>query len=161
MHLITQPVHVLPCSNSAMKGNNGTKRIPWYCWPNHHGSSPVFHCWNQTFQIAVLLGCSPNVNSSWCREQHEGQLIWQYHRITHFQLSDVQVLWSWHHLCIWALLFSNQRFRSCSPTVAVGFVKLTLDSFCGSRVFKMNIQFYTVVCAAVLWFFQTTLLNAQ
>jgi hypothetical protein len=27
MHLITQPVNVLPCSNSAMKGNNGTNRI--------------------------------------------------------------------------------------------------------------------------------------
>jgi hypothetical protein len=27
MHLITQPVHILPCSNSAMKGNNGTSRI--------------------------------------------------------------------------------------------------------------------------------------
>jgi hypothetical protein len=27
MHLITQPVHVLPCSNSAMKGNNGTNRM--------------------------------------------------------------------------------------------------------------------------------------
>jgi hypothetical protein len=24
MHLIAQPVHVLPCSNSAMKSNNGT-----------------------------------------------------------------------------------------------------------------------------------------
>jgi hypothetical protein len=27
MHLITQPVHVLPCSNSIMKGNNGTNKI--------------------------------------------------------------------------------------------------------------------------------------
>jgi hypothetical protein len=29
MHLITQPVHVLPCSNKAMKGNNGTKSIQY------------------------------------------------------------------------------------------------------------------------------------
>jgi hypothetical protein len=30
MHLITQPVHVLPCSNSAMKDNNGTNRILYH-----------------------------------------------------------------------------------------------------------------------------------
>jgi hypothetical protein len=30
MHLITQPVHVLPCSNSAMKGNNGINRILYH-----------------------------------------------------------------------------------------------------------------------------------
>jgi hypothetical protein len=28
MHLITQPAHVLPCSNSTMKGNIGANRIP-------------------------------------------------------------------------------------------------------------------------------------
>jgi hypothetical protein len=27
MHLITHPVHVCPCSNSAMKGNNGNDKI--------------------------------------------------------------------------------------------------------------------------------------
>jgi hypothetical protein len=30
MHLITQPVHASPCSNSAMKGNNGTNRILYH-----------------------------------------------------------------------------------------------------------------------------------
>jgi hypothetical protein len=30
MYLITQPVHVIPCSNSAMKGNNGTNRILYH-----------------------------------------------------------------------------------------------------------------------------------
>jgi hypothetical protein len=80
MHLITQPVHILPCSNLAMKGNNGTNRIPQYCCPNHHRTSPpMFHCWNQAFQIVGFLGCSPNVNASWCREQYEGWLIWLYH----------------------------------------------------------------------------------
>jgi hypothetical protein len=28
--------------------------------------------------------------------------------------------------------FSSQRFSSCSPTMDVGFVKLTSDSFCGN-----------------------------
>jgi hypothetical protein len=45
----------------------------------------------------------------------------------------------------------TQRFNTCSPTVDVGFVKLTFDSFCGNSVFKMNIQFFCpVTCAAVL-----------
>jgi hypothetical protein len=41
--------------------------------------SQNFPCWNQAFQILGFLGCSPNVNSSWCREQREGRLIWPYH----------------------------------------------------------------------------------
>jgi hypothetical protein len=36
-----------------------------------------------------------------------------------------------------SITFSNQRFRNFSPTVDVGFVNLTSDSFCGNRVFKM------------------------
>jgi hypothetical protein len=43
MQLITQSVHILPCSNSAMKGNNGTNRIPRYCCTNRHRISSVFH----------------------------------------------------------------------------------------------------------------------
>jgi hypothetical protein len=38
-----------------------------------------------------------------------------------------------------SITFSNQRFSNCSPTVDVGFVKLTSDSFCGSKAFKMSI----------------------
>jgi hypothetical protein len=34
---------------------------------------------NQAFRIVGFLECSPNVNSSWCREQLEGRLIWPYH----------------------------------------------------------------------------------
>jgi hypothetical protein len=42
MYLITQPVHVLPYSNSAMKGKNGTNRILYHdiTTPNHHRTSP-------------------------------------------------------------------------------------------------------------------------
>jgi hypothetical protein len=35
---------------------------------------------------------------------------------------------------------SNQKLSNCSSTIDVGFGKLTLDSFCGDMVFKMNIQ---------------------
>jgi hypothetical protein len=68
-----------PCSNSVVKGSNGPNRIPRYYCPNHHRISPLFHCWSSVFRIVGFLGCSPNVNSSWCREQHEGRLVWQYH----------------------------------------------------------------------------------
>jgi hypothetical protein len=33
-----------------------------------------------------------------------------------------------------SITFSNQRFSHCSPIVDVGFVKVTLDSFCGNGV---------------------------
>jgi hypothetical protein len=66
---------------------------------------PMFHYWNQAFWNVGFLWFSPNANSSWCGVWHEGLLIWPYHHITHFQLADVQVIWSWHHhLSIWALL---------------------------------------------------------
>jgi hypothetical protein len=75
-----------------------------------------------------------------------------------FQLSDVQVLWSWHHLLrIWGL------FSAISPIVDVGFVKLTSGSFCVNRVFKMNIQFCCPVsCVPVFCdFWKTVLLNVR
>jgi hypothetical protein len=58
-----QPVHVFPCSNSAMKGNNGINRSR-YCYPNHLRTFPMFHCWNQAFRIVGFLGCSSNINAS-------------------------------------------------------------------------------------------------
>jgi hypothetical protein len=58
---------------------------------------------------------------------------------------------SFMHLSI---TLSNQRFSNCSPTVNVGFMKLMLDSFCGNRLIKMNIQFCCpVTCAAVVVYF--------
>jgi hypothetical protein len=67
---------------------------------------------------------------------------------------------SFTHLSI---TFSNPRFSNCSLNVEVGFVKLTSDSFCGNKVFKMTIQFRCpVTCAAViLWFLETVLLNVR
>jgi hypothetical protein len=65
---------------------------------------------------------------------------------------------SFTHLCI---IISNQRFSNCSPTVDVGFVKLTSDSFCGNRAFKMNIQFCSHLCCNSSVNFETILLNAQ
>jgi hypothetical protein len=68
------------CSNSAMKGNNGTHRILYHdiAAQTITEPCPVFQYWNQAFRIVGYLGCSPNISSSWCREQREGRLIWTY-----------------------------------------------------------------------------------
>jgi hypothetical protein len=45
MHLITQPAHVLPCSNSAMKGKNGTTEYsPTILLPKPSLNLPQIHC---------------------------------------------------------------------------------------------------------------------
>jgi hypothetical protein len=35
--------------------------------------------WYHTFRIVGFLGSFPKVNTSWCREQREGRVIWPYH----------------------------------------------------------------------------------
>jgi hypothetical protein len=101
----------------------------------------MIHCWNQIFRIAGFLGRSPNVNSSGAG-------------------NSVKVVTpSFTHLNI---TVSNQRFGNCSPTVDVGFVMLTSDSFRGNRIFKMNIQFLMqFTCAAVVVSFFETILNVR
>jgi hypothetical protein len=55
MHLITQPLHVLLCSNSAMKGNNGIKKVLYHdIAAQTITEPPVFHCWNHAFGIVGL-----------------------------------------------------------------------------------------------------------
>jgi hypothetical protein len=56
-----------------------------------------------------------------------------------------------------SITFSNQRFSNCCPTVNVAFVKLTSFSFCGNRVFKMNIQF----CCSRSVIFETIFLSVR
>jgi hypothetical protein len=54
---------------------------------------------------------------------------------------------SFTHLSI---ILCNQRFFNYSPTMDVGFVKFTLDSLCGNRVFKMILSSAVTCVAAVL-----------
>jgi hypothetical protein len=49
------------------------------------------------------------------------------------------------------ITFSIQRFSNCSPTMNVGFVKLTGYSFCGNKVLKMNIQFCCYLCCTMIF----------
>jgi hypothetical protein len=95
MHLITQPVHVPPCSNSAMKGNNGTNRILYHDIAAKITEPPRVSCWNQAFRVVGFLGCSPNVNfpdvgnsvkdNSSDHTTRAFPVVW---------LSDFRVLWS-------------------------------------------------------------------
>jgi hypothetical protein len=154
MHLITQPVHVLLCSNSTMKVNKGTNRIPRYCFPNSHRTSPVFRCWNQAFQIAGFLVYPPNVNSSWCKERREGRLIWPYHP----RVSCCLMSWFYGRdgtpsFTYLSITFCNQGFSNCNPTVDVGFVTLSWNIFCGNKVSNVNVQFFCHLCCRSCDFF--------
>jgi hypothetical protein len=76
MHLITQPVHVLPCGTSAVKGNNGANIILYHdiAAPTITGP-PLASMLELGFPYVGFLMCSPNVNSSCCWEQREGPPI--------------------------------------------------------------------------------------
>jgi hypothetical protein len=54
-YLITQSLHFLPCSNSTMKGNNGTKRTPRYCWPEHPPCFTVETRYSRLYAFFVVL----------------------------------------------------------------------------------------------------------
>jgi hypothetical protein len=115
MHLITQRVHLLPFSNSAMKDNNGTNRTLYHDIAAQTTTEPAaFHCWKQVFWIVGFLGCSPNVNSSWCRDKSERQLVWSYHACVSSCLMSrfygrVTIVYASE------LTFSNQRFAKLQP----------------------------------------------
>lgn len=117
MHLITQPVHIFPCSNLAVKGNSGTNRMPRYYWPDHHSTLPVFHYRNRAFW---RIECAPNVNSSWCRNSvKDDRLIWIYHAFPEYSVLLAPVL----HYCE----FSKQWFSvhgDLSLSVSVNFFPL-------------------------------------
>jgi hypothetical protein len=136
MHLITQPVYLVACSNCPRRVIMGaTEYFPRVSL--------------LAFRIPVFLACSPNVKPPWRREQREGRFFWPYHAFTVVWCPGFMVVTpSFTQLSI---SFSNQRLNNFSPTVDVGFVKLMLDSFCGNIVFKINIQFCCpVTCTAVV-----------
>jgi hypothetical protein len=165
MHLITQPVCILSCSNSAMRSNNGANRMLSHdiAAQTITEPPPCFTVGTIFSGLQTSLGVL-QTKLCWCKEQCEGQLIWPYHvHVSCFWCTGFMVVTpSFTHLSI---TFSNQRFSNCSPTTTldVGFVKFTLDSFCGNRIFEMNIQFCSnVTCAGVIvWFFETIFLNVR
>jgi hypothetical protein len=139
MHLITQPDHVLPCSNSATKGSNGTNR-----------PKP-----SQNFPRVSLLEASiphyrvPLVGNS-VKDDSSDHIMRAFPAVWFPGIMVVTP--SSTHLSI---NITSQRFSTCNPTVDAGFVKLTSDRFCGNRVFKMNIQFCCHLCCKICMTFRT------
>jgi hypothetical protein len=147
MHLITQPVHMSPCSNLAMKGNIGTNRIPRYFCPNHHRTSPMLHCWNQASCFVGFLGVL------------QMYAVLNLGKIMKDNLSDhimhvFSVVW-WllhHHLCIWALLSVIRGLAIVALLWMLDIWSSYWTFFCRNSIFRMNIQF---CCSS--WFFKTIL----
>jgi hypothetical protein len=151
MHLITQLVHIIPCSVSAMNSNNGTNRIPRYCCPNHHKTSPMFHCWNQALWTVGFLGCSPNINSFWCREHHEGCITWSYHTFPDVWCPDFMVVTS---------SFTHPSIIFSDLILAIAALPWMLDVW-SSRwtVFVETGSSRISSAAVVLWLYETILLH--
>jgi hypothetical protein len=84
----------------------------------------ISHCWNGAFRIVGHLGCSRNVKSSWYNSVKDDSSDYTTHAFPVVWCPGIMVVTpSFTHLNITC---SNQRFNNCSPTVDVGFVKLTL-----------------------------------
>ena len=111
--------------------------VPCYCCPNRHRMSLVFHSWNKTFWTADFLGCSPNINTSWRKGHRKERLIWPYDAFPGVWCPGFIVVTPSYL----SFTLSNQRFSKSTPTVDVGFFKLTSDSFCGNSYLKMSFQF--------------------
>jgi hypothetical protein len=141
MHLVTWNVLVVTCSNLTIQNNYRTRRIPRHCCPNHHRSASMFHRRKQAFKIIGFLGHSLNINPAWCWEQCDGRIIWLYYIFATIRCPSFMIINP--SFPPFSIVFRNQRFRNCSSTVDVGFVKLSLDC-----VFKINIEFCCHLCCS-------------
>jgi hypothetical protein len=128
MHLITQPVHVLPCSNSVMKGNNGTNR--------HCTTILLLKSSQNLIRLSLLEPDIPNCKLPWVFSERKtlpdvGNSVKEDSSAC--IMHTLSVVWcpgfmvvvpSFTHLSI---TFSNQRFSNCSSTADIVSVKLTSD----------------------------------
>jgi hypothetical protein len=127
MHLITQSVHLHPCSNSAMKGNNGTNRILYHDTSAQTIIEPpaCFIVGTRHSRLSASLRVLQTFPDAGNRVKDDPLTISRAFPVV-WCPGFVVVTPSFTHLSI---TFSNQRFINCSRTVDVGFVKLTSDSF--------------------------------
>jgi hypothetical protein len=126
-----------------MKGNNGTNRILYHDTAAKTITEPP-PCFTVGTEAGILYYRLPWVFSK-CKLFLMWGTAW---RTTHLTiLRTFLVVWcpdfivATPPLTHLSITFSNKRFRNCSFAVDVRFVKLMSDSFCGNRVFMMNIQF--------------------
>jgi hypothetical protein len=77
-------------------------------------------------------------------EQHEEWLIWPYYVFPVIRCPGFIIITP--YFSPFGTVFSNRRFRNCSATVDVGFVKISSDCFV-ETVFKMNDEFCWHPCS--------------
>jgi hypothetical protein len=83
--------------------------VPWYCYPNHHRTSPMFHCWNTVCIPDCRLPCV----FSKCKFFLMQRTAW---RTTHLNISLVHFQLSMPRFCdhdpivcaIWVILSVNR-----------------------------------------------------
>jgi hypothetical protein len=151
MHLVTQPVYVLLCSDSAMKGNNLMKRIPQYCCPNHWRTSHHSLLLEPGIKECRLasFGCSPNVILPDVLYSMKDD---SSNNITYFQLSGIQVLGLWHYcLYIWALLLVIRALAIAVESI----MNVDPCQTVSVEILEYNVQF--CYAATFLWFFRAFL----
>ena len=155
MHLVTWDVNAITGSNSTIQSNYSTSRIPRYCCPNHRRYASMFHSWNQAFRITDLRGRSARCGGNNMKDDSSDH-------ITHFQLSDVQVLWSLYYLLRFLALFSVAR----GLTIAA--LPWMLDLWSSRRTVceetessRWILSFAVTFAAAVLWFLDIILFNVR
>jgi hypothetical protein len=118
MHLVNWNVHLVTGSNSTFQR---TSSIPRYSCPNHHRTTSVFHSWNQHSRLWASLGVvlteiQPVVGNN---------MDDSFDHIMYLQSSDVQVLWSSHHIFHPKMSFSVIRSLGIEAVLLdIGFVKL-------------------------------------
>ena len=101
-------------------------RIKRYCCPNQHTSASVLHSWNQALRIIVSLcvlqtQTRPDVGENVKDDSSE--------HITYLQSSEVQVLWSSHHL------FHLLELLSVTTGLAIAALPWMLDLWSSRTVF--------------------------
>ena len=148
MPQVTLNVHVITGRNSTIHSNYRTSSTPKYCCPNRRRSFSIFHSWNLAFRIIGFIGCSPNINRTWCWEQREGRLIWPYYVFPIISSPGFMIITP--SFGPFSVVFSNQMFSNRSCPLDVGFVTLSSDFFCGNRVFKMNNEFCCHLCCGTM-----------
>jgi hypothetical protein len=159
MHLIRQPVHVHPCSNSVVKGNNGTNRILY----NNIAVQTITEARPRVSLLEpgipdckllsvffkrklFLMDVGNSVKDDSCDHNTPAFPV--------ICFSDIQVLWSWHQrVSIWAFLSVTRGLAIATHVGQVSWKQGVQDEY------SVPLQF---TCAAVVqWSFETILLNVR
>jgi hypothetical protein len=134
--------------------------MPRYCYPNHHRTSPVFHCWNYAFRTVGFLVCSPNAS---LRDVADSLKEDSTDHITRaFPVVWCPGFMSWHHhLDIWALLSAIWGFAIAALLWVLDLWSSRQTVFMETRSSRWIFSSAVICAAVVLWIFETILLKLR